>query len=56
MHEQSKIIMADLLKKYVHPEYKNLLDVGSLDVNGTYRSVIPESLQYVGLDIVAGET
>jgi SAM-dependent methyltransferase len=32
-----------------------VLDVGSLDVNGTLRDAVPQSVAYIGADIVAGK-
>lgn len=34
--------------------FKNLLDVGSLDFNGTIRNSIPKEIEYVGVDMQKG--
>jgi SAM-dependent methyltransferase len=43
-----------LLKKYAIGSGK-LLDVGSYDVNGSYRELSPSTYTYTGLDISAGD-
>lgn len=40
---------------YAHPEARVVLDVGSQDVNGSLKSVCPPSLEYTGVDFVAGK-
>jgi SAM-dependent methyltransferase len=39
---------------YWRTEFRHLLDIGSYDVNGTLRSVAPESAQYMGIDLSPG--
>lgn len=34
--------------------YQRVVEVGSLDVNGTYRSLMPEDVYYVGVDLRPG--
>ena len=52
MHEQSK----QLMKRFAStvPKDAHILDVGSRDVNGTFREFFPEN-PYVGIDIEAGD-
>ena len=54
MHQTSYDIMGLLLKKYA-PSSGKLLDVGSYDINGSYRELVPSTYTYTGLDISAGE-
>ena len=56
MHENSYNLMAELLAKHGPPGPGDLVyDVGSQDVNGTYRPLVEQSgATYRGLDIVAG--
>lgn len=42
----------DFFRKY--PEQKTLLDVGSLDVNGNIREVVPKYVKYTGVDMRPG--
>ena len=55
MHATSKLEMAYLLRTHVGGlRAVTVLDIGSLDVNGTYRDIIPWGWQYIGLDVRAG--
>lgn len=54
MHRESYSLMAAMLKRYDRPA-ANVLDVGSFDVNGTFRPLVTErGWRYTGLDIVSG--
>lgn len=54
MHQNSLRIMAGLLEKYA-PKSGLCVDVGSYDVNGTYRPMVEQrGLKYLGVDIVPG--
>ncbi len=60
MHRSSFLRMEQLLKNY-EPLYTKgkeavkVLDIGSYDVNGTYRAIFDDPIyQYTGLDMVAG--
>lgn len=55
MHPNSLKLMHGFLSRFLSrlPPGR-LLDVGSLDVNGTYRHYIPAGWDYVGLDQVEG--
>jgi SAM-dependent methyltransferase len=45
-------LMKQLLNQY---GYDNILDVGSQDVNGSYRSLLLPEVRYTGLDMAAGK-
>lgn len=51
MHENSYNLMKKFVEKY-KVKNKKVLDVGSLDVNGTYRDLFTN---YTGLDIAPGK-
>lgn len=57
MHKQSYDLMSDFVKKYLSiDENLNILDVGSGDVNGTYKPLFNNpKWTYTGLDIEAGK-
>lgn len=55
MHQQSLDIMKNLFDKYLDSSaHLNILDVGSADVNGSYRQLIPDTWNYTGTDVEAG--
>lgn len=55
MHPDAIPAMERLLSRAPH-DTQHVLDVGALDVNGTYRPLIESrGWTYLGLDIVAGE-
>jgi len=61
MHPQSHAEMKRILTsgKYdnhfpAYPPIRQVLDVGSLNVNGTYRDIFPDSWEYFGADIAEG--
>jgi SAM-dependent methyltransferase len=52
MHINSMVLMKDFIEKY---NIKGtVLDIGSLDINGTYRELVP-GLGYIGVDLVPGK-
>lgn len=51
MHGQTKSLMASFSQTI--PKDATVLDVGSCDVNGTFREFFPEN-PYIGIDIVEG--
>lgn len=53
MDQLSRAAMASVLPKEV-PAGSWVLDVGSMDVNGTYRTLFDADVNYVGLDIAEG--
>lgn len=59
MNTYVKKEIARLIRQYYTKDKMNdtsyrLLDVGSLDINGTIKSKIPKAWEYVGTDILAG--
>ena len=54
MHESSQSLMLDLLRRVAKPGLR-ALDVGSLNVNGSYRRQVERfEMKYLGLDQSAG--
>lgn len=55
MHAEALQAMTELLSRYAGPQPANVLDVGSYDVNGTYRPVVDRmGWRYTGLDVEKG--
>lgn len=58
MHARSLALMEGLLRKYLDVEQSlRILDVGSFDINGTYRPLVnslSDKWTYVGADLNAG--
>lgn len=56
MHTSSLEHMRDLVSRYLDPRVSlRILDIGSYDVNGTYRDIFDKpSWRYIGVDIAAG--
>lgn len=55
MHPEARNAMNEILNRLAVPAVYNVLDVGSYDVNGTYRSSVEDrGWLYTGLDIEAG--
>ena len=55
MHAEARTAMDEILRKANLPAGSRVLDVGSYDVNGTYRPLVEErGLVYTGLDLEAG--
>ena len=56
MHSLSYNEMAANIGKYFEqlPEGARVLDIGSLDVNGTYRALIEPRWEYIGVDVAPG--
>jgi len=57
MHTSSLEHMARLIGKYLHPEeILRVIDIGSYDVNGSYRQFFNNvNWTYIGVDIAAGK-
>lgn len=53
MHKNCRVLVEQALKK-IEMKDKTVIDIGSLDVNGTLKEFFPES-SYTGLDIVPGD-
>ena len=55
MHDEARLAMIELLNRYNGIQPANVLDVGSYDVNGTYKPIVVDrGWQYTGLDIQPG--
>ena len=55
MHPEARNAMNEILGRLPIPSVQNVLDVGSYDVNGTYRPLVEDrGWTYTGLDIEAG--
>ena len=55
MHENSYNTMADFKNKYLKGKFNlKVLDLGSLDINGSYKPIFYEH-EYKGLDIMEGK-
>lgn len=56
MHQESYAIMKSFVRRFLDPNAKlDIVDVGSYDVNGTYRDLFANAnWTYHGLDIVGG--
>jgi SAM-dependent methyltransferase len=39
---------------YWQPAFRSVLDIGSMDVNGSLRTVAPSGARYIGVDILSG--
>lgn len=56
MHPSSMLRMKWFFDNYINNsnEYRTILDVGSYDVNGSYRHLVADNLSYTGLDMADG--
>jgi SAM-dependent methyltransferase len=56
MHDTSHDLMKDLFEKHC-PVRQGLkvLDVGALDINGSYRDIFEPDNEYTGMDLVEGK-
>lgn len=55
MHVSSMENMQRCIKWYLPERPLKVIDTGSLDVNGSYRSLFPDGTNYIGLDLEAGK-
>jgi SAM-dependent methyltransferase len=55
MHDSAFVIGSKFLELYVTEDTRLVLELGSMDVNGTLRSACPPSATYVGVDMEAGK-
>ncbi len=53
MHYSSLVKMAEF-KVFHEIDGKTVVDIGSRDINGTYKTLFPDA-EYIGVDIVPGE-
>ena len=56
MHDSSYLEMSLNVDRYLygHSQKNIIADIGSLDVNGSYKNLICPPFQYFGIDLVAG--
>lgn len=54
MHASSMENMARCVKAFMDSRDVNVADLGSMNVNGTYRELMPDHAVYVGIDLEAG--
>lgn len=57
MHETSYNEMSSVLRRYLDlytGRNLKVVDVGSMDVNGTYKKLMPHTWSYTGVDIIDG--
>lgn len=57
MHNSSYLEMGKNIKRYLSdlPPESIIFDIGSLDVNGSYKKLVDPPFRYVGMDIVPGK-
>lgn len=57
MHPSSYIEMKTNIDRYIAklPPRSTIYDIGSMDVNGTYKPLVEPEWKYVGVDIEAGD-
>lgn len=54
MHFSSLENMGRCIDWYLKPDAKTVVDLGAMDVNGSYRSLLPAHVRYTGVDLEAG--
>lgn len=54
MHASSLENMRRCIDWYIGPQTFDVVDLGAMNVNGSYRDLFPDSIRYVGVDLVAG--
>ena len=54
MHPESYKIVEDFAAEFIKGENLRICDVGSLDINGTYRPIFRDRHHYMGIDIRPG--
>lgn len=55
MHSSAMRIGTKFLENYSFPALKRILEIGSLDVNGSLRSSKPRGVEWIGVDIESGK-
>ena len=53
MHESSMINMMDFLKNHHLTKGKKIVDMGSQDLNGSYKTLFGDDNEYIGVDLDA---
>ncbi len=59
MNKYTRVEMSEILLKYFDKDQRSdtsiiVLDIGSYDVNGCLREIMPKAWTYIGLDIIPG--
>lgn len=54
MHASSMENMARCITSYMDIEDITVVDLGAMNVNGSYRELMPDHAHYVGVDLEAG--
>jgi len=54
MHSSASELGQNFFEFYWKPEFKRILDIGSLNVNGTLREYCPQGAEYIGIDVESG--
>lgn len=56
MHESSYLEMALNIGRYFHrlPPKSTIVDIGSMNVNGSYKALIEPPFKYIGVDLAPG--
>lgn len=54
MHDTAYETGELFFKYYWHDNYKNILEIGAMNVNGTLRDFCPKGATYVGVDLMVG--
>jgi SAM-dependent methyltransferase len=55
MHESSMDLMREFVAMGYVKQGARVLDVGSMNVNGSYKDLLPKGVDYVGLDMEEGD-
>jgi SAM-dependent methyltransferase len=56
MHDTAMTIGDCFFKNYAEDYWKTIIEVGSMDVNGSLRAVAPSNVNYIGLDTDFGKS
>ncbi|HEX3953009.1 MAG TPA: class I SAM-dependent methyltransferase [Stellaceae bacterium] len=54
MHQSADTLGRLFLQFYWRPGFRRILDIGSLDVNGSLRVYAPAGAEYIGIDMASG--
>jgi len=56
MHQSSYLEMALNIGRYFHrlPPKSTIIDIGSMDINGSYKALIEPPFKYIGVDLAPG--
>src|ERR1700744_1271629 len=54
MHPSAEQLGLLLFQTHWRTQFNRILDIGSLDVNGSLRKCAPQSAEYIGIDLESG--